>query len=114
MHIIIYVFIFVCLFANILTFTFSCMLEIMNEQQQLDLLKKRAGVPRDISKKALWDLLQQQQARLEAQEDARINFATRVPKSVATGIRRSAHMQGRKVQDVVEEALKLYLDAQEG
>lgn len=125
MHIIIYVFIFVCMFANILTFklacmfaniltfTFSCMLEIMNEQQQLDLLKKRAGVPRDISKKALWDLLQQQQARLEAQEDARINFATRVPRSVATGIRRSAHMQGRKVQDVVEEALNLYLAAQE-
>lgn len=90
------------------------MLKIMNEKQhQLDLLKTRAGVPRDLSKKELWDLLQQQQARLEAQEDARINFATRVPKSVATGIRRSAHMQGRKVQDVVEEALKLYLAAQE-
>ena len=50
MHIIIYVFIFVCMFANILTFTLACILEIMNEQQQLDLLKKRAGVPRDISK----------------------------------------------------------------
>lgn len=82
-------------------------------QQQLDLLKNRAGVPRDISKKELWDLLQQQQARLAAQEEARIPFATRVPKSLATEIRRSAHMQGRKLQDVVEEALTRYLAAQE-
>lgn len=109
---IIYVFFFVCMFANILLCSLACMLKNMNEQQ-LDLLKTRAGVPRDISKKALWDLLQQQQARLEAQEDARITFATRVPRSVATGIRRSAHMQGRKVQDVVEEAFTLYLAAQE-
>lgn len=112
MHIIIYVFIFVCMFVNILLCSLARMLEIMNEQQQLDLLKKRADVPRDISKKALWDLLQQQQAQLESFEDARINFATRVPKSVAQGIRKTAHMQGRKVQNVVEEAFKLYLATQ--
>lgn len=88
------------------------MLTIMN-QEQLDLLHTRTSVPRDLTKKELWDLLQQQQARLAAQEEARIPFATRVPKSLATEIRRSAHMQGRKLQDVVEEALTRYLAAQE-
>lgn len=82
-------------------------------QLNFDLLKTRATVPRDISKAELWDLLQQQQARLEARDEEMINFSARIPKSLAQNIRSTAHLQGRKVQDITAEALTLWLNAQE-
>lgn len=81
-------------------------------QLDFDLLKNRATVPRDISKAQLWDLLQQQQAQLDSQQEM-TNFSARIPKHLAQSIRSAAHLQGRKVQDVTAEALTLWLNAQE-
>ena len=81
-------------------------------QLNFDLLKTRTTVPRDISKAELWDMLQQQQARLDSQQEM-TNFSARIPTHLAQSIRSSAHLQGRKVQDVTAEALTLWLSAQE-
>lgn len=81
-------------------------------QMNFDMLKTRTGVPRDISKAELWDMLQQQQARLESREEM-TNFSARIPRHLAQSIRSTAHLQGRKVQDVTAEALTLWLNSQE-
>lgn len=86
---------------------------MLTNMDEFDILKNRATVPRDISKARLWDMLQQQQARLDAQEEEMVNFSARIPKSLAQRLRSEANLQGRKVQDVVAEAFTLWLSAQE-
>lgn len=120
MNTIIHVFLFFCLHTNLQTCLYAqlpfkinvCMLANMT-QLNFDLLKTRTNVPRDLTKAELWDILQQQQARLESRDEEMINFSARIPKSLAQSIRSAAHLQGRKVQDVTAEALTLWLSTQE-
>lgn len=83
------------------------------EQLNFDILKNRTNVPRDISKAELWNMLQNQQARLESRDQEMTNFSARIPKRLAQSVRNAAHLQGRKVQDVTAEALTLWLNSQE-
>lgn len=119
MHPYIQLYMFFCLFVCIHVCIHSCgsishvcMLAYMT-QLNFDVLKTRTNVPRDLTKAELWDMLQQQQARLESHDEEMTNFSARIPKSLAQSIRSAAHIQGRKVQDVTAEALTLWLSTQE-
>lgn len=68
--------------------------------------------PRDVSKAEMWAIIQQQQAELSQQFQPveLVNFSARVPKATAQAIKTQAAIQGRKVQEVVTEALSEWLE----
>lgn len=68
--------------------------------------------PRDVSKAEMWAIIQQQQAELSQtfQPVELVNFSARVPKATAQAIKTQAAIQGRKVQDVVTQALTEWLE----
>lgn len=68
--------------------------------------------PRDVSKAEMWAIIQRQQAELSQQFQPveLVNFSARVPKATAQAIKTQAAIQGRKVQDVVTEALGAWLE----
>lgn len=68
--------------------------------------------PRDVSKAEMWAIIQRQQAELSQQFQPveLVNFSARVPKATAQAIKTQAAIQGRKVQEVVTEALSEWLE----
>lgn len=76
------------------------------EKLTFDAIRNRQTLPHDMTKAQLWELLN---THLEMHDNHLVNFATRVPQSVASEVRRTANDQGRKVQNVVTEALVEWL-----
>lgn len=79
------------------------------EKLTFDAIRNRQTLPHDMTKAQLWELLN---THLEVHDNHLVSFATRVPQSVATEVRRTARDQNRKVQDVVTEALIQWLETE--
>lgn len=77
------------------------------QELNFEAIRNRQKLPHDMTKAQLWELLN---AQLEMHDTHMVNFATRVPQSVASEVRRTARDQSRTVQDVVTEALMQWLE----
>ena len=68
--------------------------------------------PHHISKAEMWAIIQRQHAELSQQFQPveLVNFSARVPKATAQAVKTQAAIQGRKVQEVVTEALSEWLE----
>lgn len=68
--------------------------------------------PSRATRAELWAFIQRQHAELSQQFQPveLVNFSARVPKATAQAIKTQAAIQGRKVQEVVTEALTEWLE----
>lgn len=68
--------------------------------------------PSGATRAELWAFIQHQKAELSQQDQPveLVNFSARVPKATAQAIKTQAAIQGRKVQDVVTQALTEWLE----